>query len=323
MVGPQRPDDFADNIFDTLKRMGHETYAYGSISPNVGNRVLAFASETALKVSHAEALWQRRLLAWSDKQKLDLILSVQPLGVETVERLRAKRTKVALWFPDAVSNLGRQLMFLAPYTAVFLKEPRLVENARRFLDIPVHYLPEACNSRWHSVPRDVDQGSSPHILMAGNMYAFRLRLLERLVEADIPLVVYGPAWAPWLPSAKLQPMFRNTYLRREEKARAFRAAAGVLNTLHPAEIDGYNARLFEATGCGALTITERRPVLSDLYEEATEVLVYDDHESLVEVCRTALKASQETRRVADAGAVRAHKDHTYEIRLAELLEVVG
>ncbi len=51
-----------------------------------------------------------------------------------------------------------------------------------------------------------------------------------------------------------------------DKARVFREAAAVLNNLHPAEMRGVNARLFEATASGAAVLCERRPVLDELFD---------------------------------------------------------
>ena len=61
---------------------------------------------------------------------------------------------------------------------------------------------------------------------------------------------------------------------REDKARAFRSAAGVLNAVHPAEVSRVSARLFEAAGCGAAVLTEFRSSISELFEPGKEVLVF-------------------------------------------------
>ena len=35
-------------------------------------------------------------------------------------------------------------MLLAPYDAIFFKEPFLTDHLRAMLDLPVYYLPQAC-----------------------------------------------------------------------------------------------------------------------------------------------------------------------------------
>ena len=107
----------------------------------------------------------------------------------TVQLLKRAGMRVAFWFPDSVANMGRQFMLLAPYDAIFFKEPHIVNNLRATLDLPVYYLPECCNPRWHRPM--VDAATEPYLVIAGNMYASRVRLLERLVAEGIPLRLYG------------------------------------------------------------------------------------------------------------------------------------
>ena len=79
---------------------------------------------------------------------------------EPVRQLKGAGVRVAFWFPDAVIFLGRQLMLLSPYDALFFKEPHVVDRLRSNLDMPIYYLPEACNPRWHRPI--VEAGTEPY-----------------------------------------------------------------------------------------------------------------------------------------------------------------
>jgi spore maturation protein CgeB len=94
----------------------------------------------------------------------------------------------------------------------------------------------------------------------------------------------------------------------------------VLNNLHPAEVRGVNARLFEAAGCGAAILTEFRPALPELFEIGTEVLAFSDFGELVSQAERLLGDAGLGARLGDAAALRAHASHTYEKRLAVILE---
>ena len=73
----------------------------------------------------------------------EIIINLDSLLVPSVvTRLRSSGARVAFWFPDHVANLGRQLMLLAPYDAIFFKEPVLTDRLRAMLDLPVYYLPQ-------------------------------------------------------------------------------------------------------------------------------------------------------------------------------------
>jgi spore maturation protein CgeB len=152
------------------------------------------------------------------------------------------------------------------------------------------------------------------------MYPSRVKLLERLVAKGIPLKLYGSALPRWLGETSVREVHTGRCIFREEKARVFRSAAGVLNTLHPAEISGVNARLFEATGCGAAVITEFRPAVPELFTIGDEVLAFHDFDDLVDQATRLLNDADLTARLGDAAAQRAHRDHTYEVRLSVILE---
>jgi spore maturation protein CgeB len=221
------------------------------------------------------------------------------------------------WFPDHVANLGRALMLVAPYDALFFKEPQLVDRLRALLDLPVYYLPEACNPRCHRPA--VPAGTDPCLVIAGNMYPSRVRLFERLIAKGIPLRAYGTAVPRWITDTPVRRVHAGHSVWAQEKARVFRSAAGVLNNLHPAEVTGVNARLFEAAGCGAAVLTEFRPAVPDLFVPGAEVLTFQDFDELVEQASRLLHEPGLTGRLGDAAARRAHRDHTMAQRITTIL----
>jgi spore maturation protein CgeB len=225
-----------------------------------------------------------------------------------------------LWFPDAVVNLGRALMLLAPYDALFFKEPHLVDRLRATLDLPVHYLPQGCNPRHHKPA--IPAGTEPYLVIAGNMYPSRLRLLERLIAKGIPVRAYGGAIPCWAGDSPVRRIHTGRTVFTGEKARVFRSAAGVLNNLHPAEISGVNLRLFEAAGSGAAVLSEFRPTIPELFTAEEEILTFRDFDELVEQASRLLHEPGLTARLGDAAARRAHGEHTIAHRLATILEKV-
>jgi spore maturation protein CgeB len=238
-----------------------------------------------------------------------------------VTRLRSACLPVAFWFPDHVANLGRQLMLLGPYNALFFKEPHLVERLRVILDLPVYYLPEACNPRWHRPI--VPAGTEPYLAVAGSMYPFRVRLVERLISKGIPVKLYGAQLSRWIGDTPARAVHSGLCVFGDEKAKVFRSAVGVLSSMHPAEISGANGRLFQATGCGGAVLSEFRPAVSDLFAVGHEVLVYRNFDELVDQATRLLTEPGLTAKIGDAAALRAHRDHTYDLRVADILEKIS
>jgi spore maturation protein CgeB len=319
IVGSAWPDSFADNIIDSLRAMGHQPVSVGSSHSLGGSYTSAMAGLVRNALPALDARLQRRVVREARDAACEIVISTeQRLAPDIVRQLQRGGAKVGLWFPDAVANMGRQLMLISPYDAVFFKEPHVVRRLGAVLDVPLFYLPEACNPRWHRPL--TTPGTEPYLVLAGNMYPSRIRLLERLLAHGIPLRLYGPGFPRWIGTTPLRGVHAGRPIFGEEKAQLFRSATAVLNTLHVSEIEGVNARLFEATGSGAAVLTEFRPALPDLFSVGQEVLAFHDFDELVAQAHRLLTEAGLSAKLGDAAAARAHEAHTYEKRLTVILE---
>jgi spore maturation protein CgeB len=320
VIGLMGPDYFAENVGDALQRLGHEVTQLGAAHPRGRSRLVDRVAGLARQaLPRLDERAQDRIVRAALATDCEIIINVDSLLVpNAVTRLRSSGTRVAFWFPDAVSNLGRQLMLLAPYDAIFFKEPFLTDRLRSMLDLPVYYLPQACNPRWHRPVTPA--GTEPCLVIAGNMYPSRVRLLDRLIAKGIPLRLYGGGFPRWIGETTARAVHTGRYITREEKARVFRSAAGVLNTMHPAEVSGVNLRLFEAAGCGAAVLTEFRPTVPELFTVGKEMLIFHDFDDLVEQATRLLSEPGLTARLGDAATQRAHRDHTYDLRVTAILQ---
>lgn len=323
VIGPVGQDRFADNITEALGQMGHSVVQLGPVYPTRANGHIQNADFMARMIMPAyDKRAQERIAKAAIAGGYEIVINVdQRLLPDVVRKIRNSGTRIVLWYPDAVSNLGRELMILSGYDGLFFKEPHIVDRLRQNLGLPAYYLPEACNPRWHRPL--VSGGTDPYLVVAGNSYPIRVRLLEKLMAADIPLRLYGAGIPGWLGDTSVRAVHCGHSIWREEKARIFRAAAGVLNTMHPGEVSGVNVRLFEAAGCGGAVLTEYRPAVPELFAIDDEVLAFRDFDGLVEGARRLLNETGLSARLGDAAARRAHHYHTYEHRLATILEKIS
>ena len=148
--------------------------------------------------------------------------------------------------------------------------------------------------------------------------------LARLLEmfGDYDLKIWGSGYPFWL-NSPLRKCYPNVYVAELEKSKAFNAAKIVLNTMHFAEIEGVNCRLFEAAGCGAFQIAEWKPGLAELFEPEREVVTFRSREELREKVDYYLAHPEERQVISDRAYIRAHREHTYEIRLKQMLQILG
>ena len=321
VIGLSGSDDFATNVASGLDQMGHVSVDLGSAAPAPKGRALATIYRTTVNATPPilEA-WQRRIVAKAYAADLDAIVSVDARLQPSIIRKLKAAAPIALWFPDHVANLGSQVMLACSYDALFFKDRGLVCRLRGLTDLPLYYLPEACNPAWHRPgPR---MPIDPVIVVAGNLYPSRALLLEKLHHAGIPLQLYSSRWARSLSGLTVQRLPIRPEVRGETKAVVFRRAAAVLNNMHPAE-EGMNCRLFEAAGCGAVVLCEDRPVLGEFFSRDTDLLVFSNFDNLVDCARWALGNPGLGTSIGDAAAQHAHADHTYQQRLTHVLKALN
>lgn len=83
-----------------------------------------------------------------------------------------------------------------------------------------------------------------------------------------------------------------------------------------------NMRLYEATGVGSLLLTDYKQNISDLFEPGKELVTYRDAAECVELAGYYLAHEDQRETIARAGQERTCRDHTYEQRMRELVDII-
>jgi spore maturation protein CgeB len=322
------PDSMESHVVDALRNLAcpvefvatDTTFrSFGLTAQRVAARVLELCHR------EPERLAESRLLAAVDRFSPTLVLVIlgSQLSPKTVALLR-KRTlaPIVCWCQDQMTTLGRQYMLGCGYDAVFLKDRYLQDLFSRMIrSTAFFYLPEACNPRVH---RSLDLSDADRerygcdVMVAGSLYYYRQEILRQLTEFN--LKIWGGTFG-WMQD-RLPGCHMNRIVVLDEKVRAARAARIALNPLHYAEIDGLNCRAFELAGCGAFQLVTSRPVLAEHFEPGVEVAAFGSAEELIAQVRHFLARPDEAAAIARRGQTRAHREHTYERRLQEIMRIV-
>jgi spore maturation protein CgeB len=153
------------------------------------------------------------------------------------------------------------------------------------------------------------------------VHARGTRLLER-ASAAVDLEVWGYGWETLPSSSPLRGRHRGEawgIFMYETLARA----RIVLNRhIDAAEGHANNMRMYEATGVGAMLLTDGGRNLPELFQPGAEVVAYEDQDDLVEKLRYYLEHDLERTEVAAAGQRRTLGQHTYERRTAQLVAML-
>jgi len=86
--------------------------------------------------------------------------------------------------------------------------------------------------------------------------------------------------------------------------------------------DANNLRLYEATGMGALLLTDDRGTLNDLFAVGSEVVTYRSPGDAADLVRHFLDHPTEAEQIAAAGQARTLRDHTWRDRMERVIELV-
>ncbi|KDB08743.1 hypothetical protein LIG30_2201 [Burkholderia sp. lig30] len=152
-------------------------------------------------------------------------------------------------------------------------------------------------------------------------HAGRLNLLEQLArEVDMTFYGYGA-----------DGLDRNSPIRPRHQGEAWslgmytalaRSRITVNVHIDAAENNANNMRLYEATGCGALLVTDEKANLAELFEPEREVVTYRSPQEAVEKIRYYMDHPQEASAIALAGQARTLREHTYRHRMDELVDIL-
>jgi spore maturation protein CgeB len=229
-----------------------------------------------------------------------------------------------------VAQVGSQppsLEMLRPYDLVTTLVPPLVERLRA-LELDTEYLSvafdEAVLARLEAegVTPGPDAERRHPVSFVGSIHPESVhrggvQLLERLCS-DVELEVWGPIHAKLAQSSPIRSRHRGQAWGID----MYRvlAQSRIAVNRHGDFAGGYaaNMRIFEATGVGALLMTESAANLPDLFEPDREVVAYDDVDDLVGKIRHFLEHEDERRRIAAAGQRRTLTEHTYQQRMGQL-----
>jgi spore maturation protein CgeB len=172
-----------------------------------------------------------------------------------------------------------------------------------------------------------DRPSRP-LSFFGYPYRNRLRVFEAL--ADLPLELFGERWDENA-TPLLKPLVRDASLLNEAQGfELFQQSAvnlnlhssTVLNGVDP-EGDYLNPRTFEIAACGGFQLCDRRLALPASFVDGAEIETFSSVGELREKLGRWMIDSQGRKLVAAAARRRVAAEHTYEHRLATVMQSLG
>jgi spore maturation protein CgeB len=321
----------ADAYSRNLRELGHEAT---ELVANCRPMQIKWAEERSLALPVAAKLRPARLNWGTLRRIVDAqideldpdVVYVQDVAYFARLRPRALEGSGRLMAAQ-VGSQPPSLDVLRGYDLVTTLVPPLVERLRS-LDLDAEYLSVAFDDavlarlEVEGVSSDPDAERRHPVSFVGSIHPESVhrggvQLLERLCS-EVELEVWGPIHAKLAQSSPIRSRHRGQAWGMD----MYRvlAQSRIAVNRHGDFAGGYaaNMRMFEATGVGAMLMTESATNLPDFFEPGREVVAYDDVDDLVEKIRHFLEHEDERRRIAAAGQRRTLTEHTYRQRMAQL-----
>lgn len=317
-----------------LSELGHKAELY-LFQPHRYSSILGLKGLFRIEYLAAEAFLSKKIEDF--RPELVLVIKGDEVSSDTVKMIRQKFSlPVANWWIDDPCLLSVSSALSPAYDVFFTNDPD---------SVPVHEAAGCRKSRFLTFACDPDlhrkaalggaerakYGSD--LVFVGLLTPRRVEFLEALSGFDLKI------WSnrftrEFLPERnvvvqrdihKTSPIFGNILGREvwdEELIKIYSAAKVVLN-IHAHGKSDPNIRVFEATGCGSFLLTENRRLLGDFFEPGYELDCFDSVKSLKELAGYYVRNAADREKIAAAGQKRAYKDHTYRIRMKEMLGFLG
>ncbi len=319
----------ACHVRDALRSLGHEVAFVDLAAFHPGyHEILALDREGGL-LAALEDLLSRLLEARVRDFSPDLVLLLAqaPVTEKTLSRFRGEGIPVAYWFVEDYRRMPYWRR-IAPLTDAFFVIQREAIQVMREAGVPaVHYLPLAAMEGVHEpvvLTAEERRRYGSEVSFVGAGYPNRRRFFARLAPS-LDLKIWGNEWdgAPTLLKDALQDGGRR--VSTEETVKIFNAARINLN-LHSSsyheEVDPHgdfvNPRTFEIAACGAFQLVDERSLLSELFQEG-EVATFRDVKEAKEKIEYFLSRDEHRAEIARKGRGRVLGEHTYRLRLQEML----
>lgn len=248
------------------------------------------------------------------------VLYCQDLSFFPAEVLREFKQHVRLIVGQIACPLPPK-SFLKGYDLILTSFPHFVPRLRE-LGVASEYFRIGFDERVLSLLGDVSKdidfsfvgGISRH-------HGGAIPLLEYLTEqTDMRVFGYG---VDSLPTSSLIRERHGGEVWGMDMYSALARSRITLNRhINVAENNANNMRLFEATGVGAMLLTDRKDNLHELFEIGKEIITYSSKEEAAEIVRHYLAQPEELEKIAKAGQVRTLSEHTYAKRMQELVLIL-
>jgi spore maturation protein CgeB len=296
------------NFIPALRRLGHEATFFNSIARAPYRD---FADLNGRLVT--------RVIAEKPDVVFFVLLSYE-IWLETIDLLRKQSAALLIhWGTDDSWRYERFSRFVAPHFHAHATTcPAALAKAQKdgiSNFVLTQWAANAANLAEPLAAEDCRYAVS----FIGSAYGNRRKLISALRDRGIMVECFGHGWEHGpVATVEIPQIIRESVISLN-----FADSPLIMGDVMPGHSRQIKARVFEVPGAGGFLLTEPADGLEHYFVPGKEVAVYDGVADLSGKIRTYLSCPGERDEVAWAGHRRTRIEHTYDQRLAQLLEAAA
>ena len=277
---------------------------------------------------------QKRVFEITKEMDPDFILHTKDeLSAEIFQELRRLK-KVIQWYPDPVMP-----EWLPPYVEacdLFLTMSEgLVQDFRKY-NPNSFWLSQAFEPSFfgiNNISSEEMKKYSAEVTFVGNLgskdqYLSRRIYLQRIIDEGFHLKWWGPRMPRKLSTiplilGKLGRAYGGKFVWGEEHAKIAGLSKIYLGIDSQPHIrKSMSERIYIAVGCGAFYMCQHVEGIEEVLAPDKEIVTFRTAEEMIDKMRFYLDHDDARKLVAKAGQTRVLKDHTYKVRIPEMLRII-
>ncbi|MEZ4637585.1 MAG: glycosyltransferase [Caldilineaceae bacterium] len=267
------------------------------------------------------------------KPDVMLVLKGDGMPASLFQKIRTKYpVMIVNWYPDHIQNIHSNQFFetLDTFDRFFAKDPYMCAQLRKVGYTQIACLPEAFDPEAYYPMTPTDEAFEQYksdVLMMGTYYPYRAQVARHLLDYD--LKIWGSGWN-MLGAGEdvLKAKWQGRPALDQERATALASTQILINTQYFAEVLGLNRRTYEAAGSRCFQITGKTSLLPQRdglaygFTPDSEIVCFEDIPDLRRKLDYYLIHTAEREEIAQNAYQRACTEHTYDIRMREMLDAI-